>query len=165
MYQVRATQTSRAPATPPFQVFQNLQFRSVYFCTDGWRRHDHGTLFSFNFKLSIGGPKIFSIKDPGRLGIKDSGLVGTGVPGRVGTVNFLLFKYRIGANSHDRPASIGPLQVGYAADSWRFRIKLALVRSLESRRQTCHRTSRRAPRRLSGSALGPSSEACGAALR
>jgi len=82
-----------------------------------------------------------------------------------GAVNFLLFEYRIDTQPHDRPAPIGSLQNGNAANSRRFRSRPALCHSAESRRQTCHRTSRRASRRFPGSALGSSPEACPDAVR
>src|SRR5712692_1945352 len=76
---------------------------------------------------------------------------------RLSTLDFPLFEYRIGAKPHDRPAPIGSLQKRNAANSRRFRI--ALICCVESRRQTCYRTARRAPGRLSGSTLGSSPEA------
>src|SRR5712692_5908723 len=63
---------------------------------------------------------------------------------QLSTFNFLLFEYRIEVKPHDRPAPIGSLQIGDAANSRRFR--LALLRSVESSHQTCRGTSRRAPR-------------------
>ncbi len=72
-------------------------------------------------------------------------------------------EYRIGVQPNDRPASIEPLQNGDAADSRRF--WFARHCRSESLRQTCHRTSRRSSRRFSGSALGSSPAACGAAHR
>ena len=83
----------------------------------------------------------------------------------IGAVNFLLFEYRIEAQANDRPAPIGPLQNGNAANSWRFRSRPALFHGAESCHQTCHRTSRRAPRGLPGSALGSSPETRSDAVR
>src|SRR5260370_37748243 len=68
------------------------------------------------------------------------------------------FEYRIGAKPYDRPAPIGALQVGNAANSSRFRSEPAPVRGPESRCRTRHRTSPCAPGRLSGGALCPASE-------
>src|SRR5216684_2791862 len=82
---------------------------------------------------------------------------------QLSTVNFLLFEYRIGRKPNDRPAPIGALQDGDAANPGRFLSRRAHIDSVESRYQAGHRTSRRAPSRLSGSALGFSPQACRAA--
>jgi len=55
------------------------------------------------------------------------------------TSTFPHFKYRIESKPHDRPATIGSLQVGDAANSRRFRPRASPA--YESRRQTGHRTS------------------------
>src|SRR5713226_8524650 len=79
------------------------------------------------------------------------------------TLFSLLSEYRIGRKPNDRPAPIGALQDGDAANPGRFLSRRAHIDSVESRYQAGHRTSRRAPSRLSGSALGFSPQACRAA--
>src|SRR5260370_16470707 len=80
-------------------------------------------------------------------------------------LDFPFLEYTIGEKSHDRPAPIGPLQIGNAASPRPFRICLTAIGAVESSRQPCPRTSRHAPRRVSGSTLGSSPEATGAAVR
>src|SRR6266581_3008526 len=106
-------------------------------------------ILSTVFQLSIGDPKIFGIEDP------DS----------VGTVDFLRFEYRIGAKPNARPALIGPLQDGDAADSRRFRYRPTSFCRDQSRGAPRHWTSRCAAGRLPGSALGPASKTFGSVHR
>src|SRR5882762_887618 len=153
-YQVLAAQTKRTSATPPSKPFRIGSSDLFTFAQGGLA----------DSVCSFDRVDLVAVRRP-RLRKRRWMTISPEHAGLHGAVNFLLFEYRIESKPHDRPAPIGPLQVGYAADSRRFRSRHALVRSFESRSQTCHRTSRRAPRRLSGSALGPSSEACGALRR
>src|SRR5690242_15150265 len=101
--------------------------------------------------------KVFRLSSPQFFALSQSRIIVFPCP-QLLTANIVAFKYRIDTEPNARPAPIGSLQIGNAADSRRFQYRLAQFPGAESGHQIGYRTSCRAARCFPGSALGASSQ-------